>query len=249
MSTGYNKGTYIIGTGWHCDGKGRIKNTPSAGKAGDFNRSREFFNLWYYFVNKYTQPQKIIIIDSNSPIKPMMPKDDRIEILNMKKNFGAPCHKQGIWTGGERAFMLGCFYALMNDVEYFIYIEQDCLVRGKEWLELVLKNMQNHKISFGLWDPKNPSSYGSEWSLCVIRTDYILEWLNNYIHLDRTKFIRSEIKFTHLRTKNKADFKELPFGYGRIRPIDFTKKHFYAQQWTDEEINKMLALEGKKPRR
>ena len=48
----------------------------------------------------------------------------------------------------------------------------------------------------------------------------------------------------HLAYSNM--FTPWPFGYGRIRPIDFSQPVFYAQQLTDNEIRGFQdALKGK----
>lgn len=39
-------------------------------------------------------------------------------------------------------------------------------------------------------------------------------------------------------------FTPWPFGYGRIRPIDFTQPVFYAQQLTDDEVAQFIQLQG-----
>jgi len=46
---------YIIGTGWWCDGSGEHAGSKQSHLNSDtFIRTKEFFKLWYYFVNKYT---------------------------------------------------------------------------------------------------------------------------------------------------------------------------------------------------
>ncbi len=40
----------------------------------DFVRDVRFFSVWHYFVNKYTCPEKILIVDSDSPLKPEFPE-------------------------------------------------------------------------------------------------------------------------------------------------------------------------------
>lgn len=234
---------YIIGSGWWCDHMGR--KDPDGNRIGKFildcNRSPEFSKVWYHFVNKYTSPKKIFIVDSNSPIKPDISNntDKRIEIVSMKKNFGSARQRQGSLTGGERAFLTGCFYALMNDVDYFVYIEQDCLVRGEGWIDYLLEEMKekNSCIAFNTW----PAGYKAEWCLCVVKTSYILKFINTYIAMAPGI---SELKFDKIRKNRNINFMKIPFGYGRNRPINFGDKYFYAQQWKKEEYEQILKMEG-----
>ena len=89
LETGAKTIKYIIGTGWWCDGSGKHAGSIQKHiKSYDFIRQKEFFNIWYHFINKYTCPEKIIITGSDSPVRPDLPDDPRIEFVNLRKNFG-----------------------------------------------------------------------------------------------------------------------------------------------------------------
>ncbi|MDD5089241.1 MAG: hypothetical protein PHI18_10670, partial [bacterium] len=130
--------SYIIHSGWWCDG---TNAHPGATKSSDARiRSREFFDVWYDFVRAYTTPEKILVVDSASPERPNLEGKD-VEFVSLKRNFlhGMQCDtKYGGWT---RAFFTGAFYAMMNDAEFSVFIEQDCLVAGAGIIERAIENM------------------------------------------------------------------------------------------------------------
>ncbi len=262
--------SYVIGVGWWCDG------TADGGWIGsyDFQRMPEFSQIWYHFVNKYTKPKKIIMIDNCSPLKPMFPKDDRIEILKMDRNYhhvrsGHP----GLWCGQMRGIMLQAFYALMCDADYFVFIEQDCLVRGENWVEKAIDHMKKHnaEISYGWKD----HDYKADHTIIIVKNSAILDFIRNYALIEQSDYeVRPELKylFVHKDPKEvshfqwaikkhniqqatlsspirRLNFVELPFPYGAVhgspkRNMDFTKPIISAQQWSKEELIEMLKGEG-----
>ena len=225
---------YIIGTGWWCDGTGKHKGTVSG---SDFIRSKEFFNVWYYFVNKYTSPEKIIIVDSASPIRPSIPDDKRIEFISTDQNYQHAKLNKTQFDGWTRSFLLSAYYALMCEADYFIYIEQDCLVIGEHWVEQVIDFMQKNKntCALGKWEDK----YEIDQSLTVIEKSYIFEAIKKLHEPTRSDFEkRAEFRFRIL------DYDFLPFGYNRNRPINFNDKTFYAQQWTEDELRELFTREN-----
>lgn len=246
------KAKYIIGTGWWCDGSGKhVGSMQRHNQSWDFIRQKEFFPIWYYFINKYTAPEKIIITDSNSPVKPDLPNDTRFEFVSLVKNFGHfnEAVKDKIMCGAVRAILNGAFYAYLNDVDYYIYIEQDCLVRGEGWVDVCINAMKKGKIMYG---EGKGTPQPQQQSLLIIKSDFIPEFINKYLKdWNRVlKIINGEKDFNrfspenrfHLLFNKQADL--LPFGYGRARPINFDNKYLYAQGWTEEELKRILIKEG-----
>ena len=86
--------TYIIGSGWWCDTPAsnvvsgssndtevrKYSVTGSERKilGDDKIRSESFHQLWYRGVDEFTNPKKIIIVDSNSPVIPSLNPKDRL---------------------------------------------------------------------------------------------------------------------------------------------------------------------------
>ena len=136
---------YIIGSGWWATSD----DTPRIKSGDDIIRSAKFHKLWYKSICKYTNPKKIFIVDSNSPIKPPLNKDDkRIEFVSLDRNYGHPTTTIGRLCGWTRAILLGVSYAQLCDVDYFVYVEQDTLLYGKNIIEYAIKRMI-HPYIFG----------------------------------------------------------------------------------------------------
>lgn len=226
--------SYIIHTGWWCDGSNLH---PGATKNSDERiRSHLFFNVWYEFVRAYTKPEKIIVVDSASPLRPDLTGKD-VEFVSMKRNFlhGMKCDtKYGGWT---RSFFTGAFYALMNDAEFSVFIEQDCLVVGDGIIERAIENMHNRSVSYALGGPNR-----SDQSFTIVRTDILLELMRRFFSIpENDRDMDTEDKF--MRSVGKDDvFTPLPFGYARNRPINFGDPHFFAQQWRKKELLQLLDL-------
>lgn len=238
---------YVIGSGWWCDDSrkhaGSVNNNST-----DATRDQNFFNIWYQLIEKYTKPEKILVTDSASPIVPSGLTDGKnaIEFIRLKRNFmhAAVCDTQ--FCGWTRAFMSGAFYAFINDCDY-VYIEQDVLIHGDGIVETALENMADADFSHGLWE----HNYKTEQSFVVIKRDAIVRFIGSYMNSfgESDRQMRPELKFLkmgdqYLSAHGGMRFKELPFGYGRKRPIDFGGDLFYAQHWTDNELRTMLELEG-----
>lgn len=223
---------YIVHSGWWCDGSGLH---PGATKRSDPRiRSQLFFDVWYEFVTRYTKPSKILVVDSASPVRPEL-EGKNLEFLSMTRNFlhGMACDtKYGGWT---RAFFTGAFYALMNDAEYSVFIEQDCLCVGDGIIETAIDNMGGKRISFSIGGPNF-----SDQSLTILRRDYIMEFAQAFFAIpfdDRE--MDTETKFIAI-AKDHNSLVELPFGYGRNRPINFKDKMFSAQQWRPDELARLF---------
>ena len=238
--------SYIIATGWWCDGTnqhaGSINN-----QSDDLTRSKEIFHLWHYLINKYANPVKIIITDSDSPVKPNYKaiEDERIEFIKLYRNFKHAAVCDAKLCGWTRSVLNGAFYTLMNDVDYYIYAEQDCLIHGNI-IESAITNLGNADFSHGTWN----HAYKTEQSFIVIKRESILKFITTYLSYPATDMeMRPELKFLKMRdnidSKSNLVFKELPFGYGRERPIDFSNPSFYIQHANKDELIKFLKMEGK----
>ena len=111
------KYNYIIGSGWWCgeanpDDKRKILGS-------DIIRGKEFHKLWYESVCRFTSPEKIFIVDSASPVKPDLNKDDdRIEFFSLTTNAGHSTLHTGKYCGWTRAVLAGIYYAHMCDADY-----------------------------------------------------------------------------------------------------------------------------------
>jgi len=222
--------SYIIGSGWWCDGTGKHAGSANNDSTDEI-RQRGFFDWWYRSVKKVSHPQKIIVVDSASSIKPCLDGKDDVEFVSLVCNFNQKTEQNRFGTprtGATRAFFIGAFYALMNDVDYFVWVEQDCLLHGVGIIEKALSaGGDKMEISHGMWN----HIYKVETSFIIVKTSIVPHLYDVYLKLPGD---RPEKRWQQV--DECFDFVELPFGYGRNRPINFDDEFFFAQQLTQEEL-------------
>jgi hypothetical protein len=239
---------YVVGTGWWCDETSDHAGTQF-NESTDYIRTRDFFRLWYACVDRYTDPEKILVVDSNSPVRPKLPDDDRLEFLSLAENFGhyVDCDPARM-CGVERVHLMCALYAYLNDCD-LIYIEQDCLVLGEGWVDRCYENWSEGKIMYG---DGEGTPQPQQQSLVLVARPYIpifIQRLLVYFFAAREELTqgapigpRSPEKRWHQAFKKDVDY--LPFGYGRARPLDFDARDLYAQHWEQDELNEALVREG-----
>lgn len=259
---------YVIGTGWWCPGETIQDRIQQYGD--NAIRSREFHQLWYQAVSRYSNPQKILIVDSNSPLLPVLnPDDDRMELVSLNFNAGHNTALKTKYCGAVRAMQLGLMYALQCDTDYFVYLEQDALIYGAGIIEYCISRMKTQfMFGSGAGTPLR-----TQQSLFIIRQDGILSFIKRLNEIDQDDHeIYPEEKFHLVCTRgllgylvylsmnrenniliNKLDWQvskvfrnydQLPIGYGRTRPISFNDEYFYFQHGTTDELRKYRKLTG-----
>ena len=219
---------YIIGTGWWCDGTG--KHAGSAGNSSsDRIRQVGFFSTWLRHVRAYTSPTDIVVVDSASPVRPDF---SGLHVLRMIRNFTGD-GRDGMFgtdrTAATRQVFVGAVYAAMNGADYFVWLEQDCLVHGKGLVERAIENMKGADFSTGRWDHE----YRVETCFMIFKATSVATLIDRYFRVAAPK---PELRYLELTKQLR--FAWLPFGYGRNRPINFDDKQFYAQHLNDDEIRK-----------
>jgi len=230
---------YVIGTGWWCERElGTPEGTAENGHSqiGDqIIRSRQFFELWMYFVRRYTSPLKIIVTDSASPIPPPVIVSS-CEYIRLDRNYHSV--KGTNRNGWLRGFVMGAWYAWNCDADY-IYIEQDCLVVGKDWVSALYAVSEDKYLLFGC-KFRGPI----QQSLVFIPHCYIPGFLHA-LSLLTCHDMTCEMRFHEaIKRNSKLAYTVLPFGVGRARPIYWGSKHLYAQHWTREELVQLSVREG-----
>lgn len=227
---------YIIGTGWWCDGTGLHSHSKHQKYVDKKTRQSDFFDLWYKSVKKYTKPDKIIMVDSNSPIKPNLSGKDDVEFISLNKNYGAAIDgtSKGILSGWDRSVLMGASYAMLCDVDYFVYIEQDCLIHGKGIIEYAISKMNRAKVMLGdgIGTPQP-----IQQSFIIVKGDYLQTFISKDFTLNDKSFLRKSPEKRY-GEYFKQVAKMLPFGYGRTRPINFNDEYFYAQHLRSNELRK-----------
>ena len=244
--------SYIIGTGWWCPSKdhwamrfgNRLHNTYTMSQ------------LWYNQVSVLTNPKKIVVVDSNSPVKPAYHKEPTVEFISLPDNFRSPPYKipepcnYGLWARKDlalsaafRQIYLGAFYALMSEVEYFVYIEQDVLIRGEGIIEKAIDNMQPDKN----WSA-NTTTYMPdgipriEACFLIVKCDQALKLCQSYLDLEVPKIDESvEGKFWALAHSVRFNWTPLPFEGTRDRPLNLKAEHCFVHKPNEQEIQEILS--------
>lgn len=259
---------YIIASGWWSCPPEEDKRDVLFGD--DSIRDNEFHKLWRKCINKYTNPQEIIIVDSAAPLKPNIPSDEKW--LEMSLNFGHATNHIGNYSGYTRAIFISMMYSYANDYDYWVYIEQDALIYGEKIIEKTISRNPQKKIFYG-------SGKGTpqqiQQSFMIFHKDEIIPFINSYSKIklsDNTispewkflfaanslarllpswllKILANHIKFKPIDIGRRIfikflrlfdQFGHLPFGYGRIRPINFDDNFFYFQHGGKVELDLFL---------
>lgn len=246
---------YVIGSGWWC-GEDSLNNTERVLYGDDEIRGREFHKLWYESIVENTSPEKIIIIDSASPVLPDLTVDTRLEFISLSMNAGHASKHLGKYCGWTRAVLLGLQYANMCDADYYVYVEQDVLLHGKGIVEHCIKQMKGPYMYGG----GEGTPHALQQSFFIIRKDGMEAFLKRYQSLSYTDYaISPESRFaiasssfwslfpsklwtikaglTSLVLKFLRGFESLPIGYGRTRPINFSDNYYYFQHGSITELN------------
>jgi hypothetical protein len=263
-----NKYKYIITTGWWCD------NDNSDDRAVKFGtpelRNSTFFPIWYDSVKKHTSPERIYVIDSHSPVKPDISCYNDIDWLSLDKNAGHSTKHIGKYCGVSRSFMLSMMRVYCSDTDYWVYIEQDALLKGDGIVEYAISKMKK-PMMFGCgWGTPQPI----QQSMMIIKKEYIPTFLKRYSNIKATDSeISPEYKFAiatsailrfipefffkkldkktliskcvakfvfHITNGPLAEFQPLPFGFGRARPLDFNSEFMYFQHGEQLELEQYL---------
>jgi hypothetical protein len=154
--------TYLIGSGWHASVSGFHPLQKINTRVDATVRTASWFPLWYTHLLHFAAdpaPVQVVVADSHSPVKPPHVGTDAqqrlypgLQWLELSQNFGHEAVSAAPTVGGwERSVLQGAFQAILNDVDYYVYVEQDLLVRGKGWVGLCVANLRAGKdrISYG----------------------------------------------------------------------------------------------------
>lgn len=263
---------YIITSGWWCDND---TSDDRQKKLGDAQlREVNFFSHWHEAIARYSCPEKLLIIDSASPVKPDLKKFNNVHFMPLDYNPGHPTKHLNKYSGVTYAHVLGMTYSMLEDFDYWVYVEQDALIYGEGIIEYAISQMDK-KIMFG-------SGLGTpqpmQQSLMIFHKDAIGRFVNdlNKISLSDCQF-SPEMKFAvaaspifrffpnfaaqlilrkgflgrvcrklffRLSNSSLSGYQALPFGYGRARPINFDDEYYYFQHGTAEELRDYLERVG-----
>ena len=235
----------IVGSGWWCD---QLRRPWTIGAPA--TRTPEFFDLWLRQVHRCLAPARVIVTDSASPIKPDR-SDPALIWIELDRNYGHANdlrlgHIKTKYSGFTRSVMNGAMYALCCDADFYVYAEQDCLVHGSDFLahavgdaaEDILLGMPTEN---GIGLDGKPAAPMLQQSLMVVRRGALERFIEGLIGAPWSDGETPPEETMRLRL---PPFGLLRIPYGRSRPIDFTRSHFYAQHLSDAELTAFQKLPG-----
>lgn len=248
---------YCIGTGWWCDESGTQDRAARKTLGDDAIRSSAFFQTWLESITSTASPSTVIVIDSAAPTKPTIPPGLPLQWLALPENAGHSTNHRGRWAGWTRSVMLGCEYAITAESDYFVYVEQDCILSGEGIIEHCISKMKRGvMVGDGTGTPQP-----LQQSFFIISRSALPGFLHNLTRIKRRDGdLSPEYKFAFAsssvlttlcnmgilrpRTLRKlAAFlatrflmDKLPVGSGRARPIPSTQAHFYFQHASRAEL-------------
>lgn len=235
----------IVGSGWWCN------NTEGEWDIGcKATRSIPFFSLWLTQVVKYLSPHKIVITDSKSPLKPDHEAFDLIQWIELDKNYG---HANDIrtnkintkYSGFTRSVLLGCLYALNCDADYYVYVEQDCLIKGADFLNQAIGENEadilvGQATEGGIGLDGKTAVPMKQQSLMIIKKSGMERFIIGLLDADWSD---GEVSPEKTMERKLQPLGTISIPYGRSRPIDFSQSCFYAQHFTEEDLAKFIQLE------
>lgn len=251
----------LVATGWFSTKAPRNYQTFG----DDAIRGPDFRGLWWQSLQTFVNPEHVYLIDSASPVKPQdhtFPHGDlrAVELLvNPGHAQNTPYHYCGFMAG----MIMGLEYALYSGVDYLLYVEQDALVYGDQIIPRLENALTKHGIVFGgkpgelveqsfvAFDRKIIRKFISRLHAIEL-SDKQIEPEFKFMHAatkaralpvlpflsyDRPRWVRHPMAqiAMHLFYAFR-EYETLPFGYGRIRPINFDDSQFYFQHGSVEEL-------------
>ncbi|MEL7300906.1 MAG: hypothetical protein AAFM92_11030 [Pseudomonadota bacterium] len=252
----------IVGSGWwSTDAPSWTVNPNRKALGDDLIRSVDFFETWLDSVTRAGQPAKIIVVDSASPRKPAQQKRAMVEWLELPFNAKHSTSHVGQWSGWMRSVLVSASYALNCDCDYFVYVEQDCLLEGRGLFDRMARETRTGLV-FGSGEG---TPQPVQQSLFLVRKDRLSGFVTNLLAIRaRDQDLAPEWKFVcaswrplvwmanlgllkHRKVRKAVQalafgrrYEFLTFGTGRGRPIPFEEPAFYFQHATREEVDRYL---------
>jgi hypothetical protein len=258
----------LVTSGWFSTNEARSYVTAG----DDLIRGVEFRSLWWKSVDTFIKPEHVFIVDSASPIKPddaaytSTPFQTTQLLINPGHSQNGKTHYCGYMAGA----IMGLEFALHNDVDMFLYVEQDALVFGDAIVERTKKALRRRDLVFGSGGLDIQQSFFAANKKGI---RHFLSALHAINYSDKQvapehKFMFAASRFLPSPVIKLAEFTEieklrvaglrlfslacglaknyafLPFGYGRDRPINFGDDVFYFQHGSADELTQYKKRTG-----
>lgn len=138
---------------------------------------------------------------------------------------------------GWSAVLMALALLAYNDESDLIYKEQDCLAFGP-WINQMYEDMGDGHMAFGR-KMTSPPWMECGQSLILIRHKFIPAFISAYINLGPDRLTLPETKFARFESMFPSQIKRLSFGYDRERPLNMDDRVWYAQKFTEQELQQL----------
>src|SRR5258708_62906 len=137
----------LVATGWYAAHGPRSYRT----KGDDIIRGVGFRQLWWRSLDRYAAPGHVFIVDSASPVKPADAActSTRFQDVELLRDAGQAENGKTDYCGYMAGVILGLEFALHNDVEMFLYVEQDALLFGDDIVAKTKNALRRKDLVFG----------------------------------------------------------------------------------------------------
>jgi hypothetical protein len=236
----------IVGTGWWSD------DSPSPWLIGNqATKTPEFFSLWLHLVRRYIDPADVIVVDMHAPLKPSPELRREVKWLELDQNYGSPndircgtIHTK--YCGHTRSTIMGAMFALCCDADIYCYVEQDCVIRGKRFLDHALAGREptilvGAPTEGGVGLGGQPAAPMYQNSLVVVGRSSLERYIRGLTDgLETDGELSPEVKLV----RDCAPVEVLAIPYGRSRPIDFDAPVYYVEHLNRADLHRFLVSEG-----
>jgi hypothetical protein len=234
----------IVGSGWWCD------NRPHDWTIGaSITQSVGFFKLWYQQVMQCLNPYSIVVTDSASPERPDYRSFRNVHWIELDRNYGQPNdirtgRIRTKYSGFTRAVINGAMYALCCDADFYVFVEQDCLLYGSDFLNRAVANSRDD-ILLGRPTERGKGLNGSiaapmlQNALMIVRRTGIERFIDAMLGAPWTD---GEVSPEETMKRRISPYGLIGIPFGRSRPIDFKEPTFYVHHVDDNELARFLKL-------
>ena len=234
----------IVGSGWWCN------NKPHDWTIGaPITQSVNFFKLWYQQVMQCLSPHSIVVTDSASPEKPDYESLKNIRWIELDRNYGQPNdiragRIQAKYSGFTRAVINGAMYALCCDADFYVFVEQDCLLYGDDFLNCAVGN-SSEDILVGQPTKNGKGLKGSvaapmlQNALIIVRRPGLERFIEA---ISGAPWTDGQVSPEETIRRRMSPFGLIGIPFGRSRPIDFTEPNFYLHHLDENELHQFLEL-------
>lgn len=146
--------------------------------------------------------------------------------------------KKHEFCGWSAAMLTMAMLAYTSECD-FLYKEEDCLAFGP-WVSQMYADLGTRGMVFGR-KMNSPPYMECSQSLFLVRHHFIPEFVRRYLELGSDGDVGNlpETKFAKMEAANPQHYARLSFGYDRERPINFDDKVWFAQKFTEQELQEL----------